>query len=149
MVECRQRLLGRASLASDVRTRFREILPCLSHHVSRAAQLIALDDPTLSVVACHDAARQAISAHLRALGYRVTSQAGAHRLVIEYAQAALADVVDHDDLVALDELRRDRHTAEYGEFASRAIAPERADSAISLATRVVDAVARALSRKNR
>jgi hypothetical protein len=47
--------------------------------------------------------------------------------------------------VALDELRGDRYTAECWDFASRAIASERARTALVLATRVVDSVATALS----
>lgn len=113
----------------------------------RSAALISEDDPTLSVAACHDAARQAITAHLRASGYRVAGEAGAHRLVVEYAKMALAGIIDTDDVMALDELRRDRHTAEYGDFASRVITPRRASDAIKLATRVVDAVTDILARR--
>lgn len=88
-----------------------------------------------------------VSAHMRAGGYRVANEAGAHRTVIEYAGAVLAAVIGGDDLVALDGLRRDRHTAEYGDFASRVITPDRARDAVALATRVVDAVAGALAKK--
>jgi len=115
----------------------------------RSAALIAEDDPTLSVAACHDAARQGITAHLRAAGYRVANEAGAHRLVIDYASIALASVVNDEDLAALDELRRDRHTAEYGDFASRAITTGRATNAIELVTRIVDAVATSLAEQHR
>lgn len=82
----------------------------------RSASTIAATDPTLALSACHDAARQAISAHMRAGGYRVANETGAHRTVIEYAEAVLAGVISGDDRVALDDLRRDRHTAEYGDF---------------------------------
>jgi hypothetical protein len=44
-----------------------------------SALLIAENDPALSLTACHDAARQAITAHIRASGYRVSNEAGAHR----------------------------------------------------------------------
>jgi hypothetical protein len=56
-------------------------------------------------------------------------------------------VIPGDDVVALDELRRDRYTAECGDFASRVITPERARTALALATRVVDSVATALARR--
>lgn len=111
----------------------------------RSADMIAGTDPTLAVSACHDAARQAISAHLRAAGYRVANEAGAHRLIVEYAEIVLAGVVSERDVLALDDLRRDRHTAEYGDFASRSITADTANEAVSLATRVVDAVATALA----
>ena len=113
----------------------------------RSAGLIAATDPTLAVSACHDAARQAFSAHLRAAGYRVASEAGAHRLIVEYAEIVLAGVISDKDVLALDDLRRDRHTAEYGDFASRSITAETANEAAVLATRVVNAVAGALANK--
>jgi hypothetical protein len=58
---------------------------------------------------------------MRAAGYRAANKPGSHRLVVEYAEIVLADVISANDVIALDELRRDRHTAEYGDFASRAI----------------------------
>ena len=111
----------------------------------RSAEQIAGTDPTLALSACHDAARQALSAHLRAAGCRVAAEPGAHRLVIEYARIALARVFSESDLLALDDLRRDRNAAEYGDFASRNITPDRATKAIELANRVVNAIAEALS----
>jgi hypothetical protein len=68
-------------------------------------------------------------------------------LVVEYAEIVLAGAISGEDVVALDELRRDRHTAEYGDFASRSITPERAHAALALASRVVDAVAVALAQR--
>jgi HEPN domain len=114
----------------------------------RSAATIAGGDPTLALSACHDAARQAIAAHMRASGYRAANQAGAHRFVVEYAEIVLADVIGEEDVDALDVLRRDRHTAEYGDFASRAITEDRAREAEALATRVVDAIANALAKQS-
>jgi hypothetical protein len=116
-----------------------------THLCSAAA--IAGTDPTLAVSACHDAARQAIAAHMRAYGYRAANEAGAHRFVVEYAEIVLADVIRADEVEALDVLRRDRHTAENGDFASRVITERRARDAVALATRVVDAVAGALAKR--
>lgn len=141
------------ALATGRLQRLRPSMPAAGEMVNRArahlrsARLIADTDPTLAISACHDAARQGISAHMRAAGYRVTAEAGAHRLVIEYAEVVLADVVAHDDLVALDVLRRDRHTAEYGDFASRTINADRVREALALTGRIVDAVATALARR--
>jgi hypothetical protein len=39
----------------------------------RSAATIAGTDPTLAVSACDDASRQAITAHMRASGYRVAN----------------------------------------------------------------------------
>lgn len=103
------------ALATGRLQRLRPSMPAAGDLVNRArmhlrsAGLIADNDPTLAMSACHDAARQAISAHMRATGYRATAEAGAHRLVIEYASVVLAGVISEDDVVALDELRRDRH----------------------------------------
>ena len=113
----------------------------------RSAVLIAESDPTLALSACHDAARQAIAAHMRASGYRATNESGAHRLVVEYAAVVLGGVISADDAVALDELRRDRNIAEYGDFASRAINAERAREAHELAARVLNAVAATLAKQ--
>lgn len=107
----------------------------------RSAVTIAGGDPTLVLSACHDAARQAVSAHMRASGYRPASEAGAHRLVVEYAEIVLAGVVTAADIEALDVLRRDRNTAEYGDFATRVITEDRARDAAVLANRVIDAIA--------
>lgn len=142
------------ALATGRLQRLRPSMPAAGDLVNRArmhlrsAGLIADNDPTLAMSACHDAARQGISAHMRATGYRATAEAGAHRLVIEYASVVLAGVISEDDVVALDELRRDRHTAEYGDFASRTITAERVRDALALAGRIVDAVANELARKD-
>lgn len=141
------------ALATGRIQRLRPSMPAAGDMVNRArthlrsAGLIADSDPTLAISACHDAARQAISAHMRASGYRVTAEAGAHRLVIQYADVVLAGIISEDDVVALDELRRDRHTAEYGDFASRTISADRVHDALALTTRVVDAVATVLARQ--
>lgn len=133
--------------------RLRPSMPAAAEMVTRArthlesAGVIAATDPTLCVSACHDAARQAISAHMRAAGYRTANEAGAHRLVVEYAEFMLPEVIAGDDIVGLDELRRERHTAEYGEFASRTITTDIAIEAIAIARRVVNAVSDALARQ--
>jgi len=75
-----QRLGPSMPAAGDMITRART-------HI-KSATLIASSDPTLSLSACHDAARQAVAAHMRAAGYRPANPMGAHRLVIEYADAS-------------------------------------------------------------
>jgi hypothetical protein len=85
---------------------------------------------------------------MRADGYRVANEPGAHRLVVEYAEVVLASAISTDDAIALDDLRRDRHTAEYGDFASQSITEERAREALILATRVVNVVAAALAKRS-
>ena len=89
----------------------------------------------------------AVVAHLRAVGYRIGNKVVAHRLAVEYVEAVLTDVIAETDPTALEELRRDRSIAEYGDFASRTITPEQARERLDLATHVVNANAAALATK--
>lgn len=107
----------------------------------RSARLIADEDPTLAIAACHDAIRKAITAHMAAAGLRPRSGEGAHRLVLEYARQRLADAITADDLTEADDIRRDRALAEYGDFANRQIDPDHVRAAADAAERIVNAVA--------
>ena len=107
----------------------------------RSARLIAADDPTLAIAACHDAIRKAITAHMAAAGLRPRSGEGTHRLVLEYARQRLADVITTDDLTDADDIRRDRALAEYGDFANRQIDADHVRAAADTAERIVNAVA--------
>lgn len=60
-----------------------------------------------------DAVRQAITAHMLSNGLRPTSAAGHHATVILYAESRLSGLVDPDDIMALDRIRRTRHRSEY------------------------------------
>ena len=113
-------------------------------HVTSARSLADSDAP-LALSACHDAIRKAITAHMVASGCRAKSGDGAHRLVLEYAQHELSAVIGTDDLDAADSIRRDRATAEYGDFASRQLDGNRVRWAADVAERVVNAVATALA----
>ena len=112
----------------------------------RSARLIAEDDPTLAIAACHDAIRKAITAHLAASGLRPRSGEGAHRIVLTYAAACLADEVAEDDLEEADNIRKDRAVAEYGDFAARQLTPDHVRAAADTADRIVSAIASALAR---
>ena len=116
-------------------------------HIASARSL-ADTDPTLALSACHDAIRKAITGHMVANGCRPKSGDGAHRLVLEYATNELADVVDEDDLAAADSIRRDRATAEYGDFASRQVDANRVRWAADIAEHIVNAVAEALASRS-
>ena len=115
-------------------------------HIASARSL-ADTDPTLALSACHDAIRKAITGHMVANGCRPKSGDGAHRVVLEYGEHELADVVEADDLDAADSIRRDRATAEYGDFASRQLDAPRVRWAADIAERIVSAIARALAAK--
>ena len=93
----------------------------------------------------HDAIRKTVTAHMAAVGLRVRSGDGAHRITLDYARNQLAGIVEHDDLVEADEIRKDRALAEYGDFASRKLNAAHVRTAADVAERFVDAVAAALA----
>jgi len=110
----------------------------------RSARLLAEDDTTLAMAACHDATRKACVAHMTASGLRVRSGEGAHRIAIEYARHEIG-VFDEEDLVAIDDIRRDRALAEYGDFAARKLSSQQVRAAADVAERVVDVFASQLA----
>lgn len=59
----------------------------------RSALLLADNDSTLAMSACHDAIRKAITAHMAASGLRPRAGDGAHRLVLDYARHEIAGLV--------------------------------------------------------
>lgn len=106
--------------------------------------MLASDDPTLAIAACHDATRKAITGHMAAHGLRPRGGEGAHRIVLDYLRHELADVITDDDLDAADDLRRDRSLAEYGNFAARRFTAAQITAAAEVAERIVNAVASTL-----
>ncbi len=139
---------ARLALAQPSMAAAGDLIAEARRHLVSAGHIVD-DDPVLGIGACHDAARKAITAHIRARGYRVTNNAGAHKIVIDYATIVLNDIISADDATELDYLRRDRHTAEYGDFASRTITPARVRQAIGLGARITTAVADTLAGKIR
>ena len=110
-----------------------------------SARVLADDDMTLAVSACHDAIRKAITAHLVASGLRPRGGDGAHRIVLRYAREMLAAVIDGSDLDEADDIRKDRALAEYGDFASRKLTSSQVRGAADVAERIVNAIAGALA----
>lgn len=115
----------------------------------RSARLLADDDTTLAMSACHDAIRKAITAHMSADGLRPRGGEGAHRIVLDYARHRLADLIDPRDLAEADEIRKDRALAEYGDFASRQLDADHVLAAAAVADRIVQAVAGSLASRGR
>ena len=111
-------------------------------HLESAASLAA-EDPVAAFAIVYDAARKAISAHMRARGLRVEKGHGAHARVGEYAAAALdgPDVTEH--LERFDDMRRLRNLSEYD-----ALLLDEADVADALrqASAIVSAVEKDLVR---
>lgn len=114
-----------------------------SRHV-RSARLLADDDTTLAMAACHDAIRKAITGHMAANGLRPRGGDGAHRIVLDYARHQLAQLIGEDDLIEADEIRQDRALAEYGDFASRKLDANHVRDSADVAERIVRAVASSL-----
>ncbi len=114
-------------------------------HIS-SARLLAEDDTTLAIAACHDAIRKAITAHLSANGLRVRGGDGAHRLTLDYARSELSSFIAETDLEDADGIRRDRALAEYGDFASRQLDARHVLESADVAERIVSAIASALAR---
>lgn len=104
-------------------------------HLSTAA-LVRGSDPTGGFVLAYDATRKAVTAHMRARGFRVRKGPGEHERTGDYASAALDPAVA-EHLDALDEMRRLRHQSEYG---ARLIRPEELDVALVHARAIVGAV---------
>lgn len=111
----------------------------------RSARILADDDVTLAMSACHDAIRKAISAHLSANGLRARSGDGAHRIINTYARHQLAEVIATADLDDADSIRRDRILAEYGDFASAKLSAADVRTAADTAQRIVTAIAKTLA----
>lgn len=106
-------------------------------HITSATSLVE-SDPTLAFVALYDAMRKAISAHMRANGFRVTAGKGQHVKTGRYASAALDDLGVDASLAEFDNLRDLRSQSEYDALW---VTPVDVQSAIVHATAIVEAVA--------
>jgi hypothetical protein len=109
-----QRLLASDKIrkvAPDLDTARAE-LEVARRHIASAEKIMA-EDPTLAFAALYDAMRKAITAHMRASGYRVTRGPGAHAKTGEYAVAALDHLSIGSHLDEFDALRDLRNQSEY------------------------------------
>jgi hypothetical protein len=99
------------------------------------------DDSTLAFTALHYAMRNAIAAHMRSGGYRVTRGLGAHAKTGEYALAAL----DHLDIGShLDEFDALRDLRNQSEYEALHVDVEEVREALEYASAIVEAIARDL-----
>ena len=90
----------------------RQELDGATRHLESAAS-IADADPTAAFAVGYDAMRKAISAHMRASGYRVKRGSGHHQRTGRYALAALDGLHVEDHIEAFDSLRQLRNQSEY------------------------------------
>jgi hypothetical protein len=102
-------------------------------------------NPGLAYTAVYDATRLAISAHMRASGYRVTGRPGAHVKFAEYANVAFGGSALGDHLARFNRMRQTRNRLEYGAGRVGAAAV-RAD--LEHARAVVDAITADLERRS-
>ena len=114
-----------------------------------SARLLAESDVTLAITACYDAIRKAITAHMTASGYRPRNGNGAHRIVLQYARSQLDGAIADADIDRADALRRDRATAEYGDFAASKLGASDVAEATLVGDRIVNAVASLLAKSTR
>jgi hypothetical protein len=63
--------------------------------------------------AAYDAMRLAVDAHMNASGYRVESGEGGHAHRVRYAELAMSDVLNADDIAFYRAARAVRHRTEY------------------------------------
>lgn len=115
------------------------------NHV-RSARVLAADDPSLAIAACHDAIRKAVTAYMLATGLRPRAGEGAHRIVLLYARHVLGNVITEDDLTDAEGIRRDRILAEYGDYPSTQFSADHVNASADVAERILKAVASELSR---
>jgi hypothetical protein len=83
-------------------------------NIASAEAGLAETNPALAHTAIYDATRLAISAHMRARGYRVTVGPGSHVKFGEYAAAALARHALAQELASFNRMRQTRNRLEYG-----------------------------------
>lgn len=109
-----QELLANGALervAADIETARQELDTARRH--AQTAQAIADADPTAAFAVGYDAMRKAISAHMRAGGYRVARRQGHHHWTGRYASAAIGGAGVRAHIEAFDDLRQLRNQSEY------------------------------------
>ena len=115
----------------------RQELDAARRHIDSAARIADLD-PTAAFVVGYDAMRKAISAHMRASGYRVKRGGGQHHRTGRYALAALDDLNVEDHIESFDSLRQLRNQSEYDALM---VEPDEVAEVLEHARALVNAVA--------
>lgn len=104
-------------------------------HLETAAHALRRD-PNGAFALGYDALRKAVTAHMRARGYRTTSRPGQHARIVRYAVAALGDRMDRH-VTAMDELRLLRNQSQYDGVD---VAPDEVEELLVHARAIVAAV---------
>jgi HEPN domain-containing protein len=82
-------------------------------HFENAELILDRGDVNGAYALAYDAARKAITAHMRLTGYRLRNRPRAHQAIVDYAREALEDPALHEALANLDRIRRTRYRGEY------------------------------------
>jgi hypothetical protein len=101
-------------VATDLEAANRELSTARQHLESSRA--VADSDQTAALALAYEAARKAISAHMRANGLRVGSGEGGHARMGEFGRAAFEDLGVVDRFRAFDQVRRLRNRSQYDAF---------------------------------
>lgn len=114
--------------------------------LSAAELLLGADLFEAAFTSAYDAYRMAAESIVLALGHRVPAVAGAHRITIDIAQAALGAHADAFATATAERFRTGRHEAEYFD-PDRPVEKTEADArwALDKANAAIAAVAAALS----
>lgn len=104
---------GRLSRVEVDRDAAAALLDDAVRHIENAELILQRGDPNGAYSLAYDATRKAITADIRAKGYRVRNRPRAHQAVVDYAVEALRGEGVDDALASLDRIRRTRHAAEY------------------------------------
>jgi hypothetical protein len=107
-----------------------------------SAERLAASNARLAYKALYDAARTAISAHMRAHGYRVRGVREAHVKTAEYATAALGHLSIAAELNRFGRMRIKRHNIEYG---AQRVGEAEVRAALRHAHAIVEAIAQDLA----
>ena len=84
-----------------------------ARHLTSAAA-IASTDPNGAYSLLYDAVRKAVTAHMRARGYRVAGgRLGGHEALVRYAESSLSEGPYSEHVAQLDRMRRARNRSEY------------------------------------
>ena len=105
---------GRIEAVAHDETAARAELDQAQANIASAAGNLPETNPGLAYAAVYDATRLAISAHMRANGYRVTGGPGTHVKFAEYATVAFGGRAVDDHLARFNRMRQTRNRLECG-----------------------------------
>jgi len=125
---------------ADATAAARELQAARTHLDS--AEALRDPDPVMAFTAAYEGSRKAISALMRAEGFRIRSGPGAHVRIGRYGETALAGSSAASEVANFDLLRRVRNQAQYD---AQPVEPEDIADAITHGLAIIAAVEERLS----